>query len=62
MTKLPHLYMSEEFQTFLRSKETDVSSTYANWPNPTYASIINKYRDSFHNLEGVQSIIYARKI
>ena len=50
MTKLPHLYMSEEFQTFLRSKESDVSSTYANWPNPSYASIINKYRDSFHNL------------
>ena len=35
MTKLNHLYTSEEFQTFLRSKETDVSKVYSSWSNPS---------------------------
>lgn len=53
MSKLPHLYLSEEFQTFIRSNEPDVSTVYKNWPNPTFEAIINKYRDNFNNLEGV---------
>jgi sorting nexin-1/2/sorting nexin-4 len=37
MTKLPHLYGSEEFQALLRSTEKDLSATFEKWPNPTTA-------------------------
>lgn len=53
MTKLPYLYNSEEFQTFLRSKEVDTSSIYSSWSAPTNEAIINKYRDCFNDLAGV---------
>ena len=43
MTKIPHLYKSEEFQAFLRSKEVDVSQMYSKWPATTHEQIINKY-------------------
>jgi len=52
MTKLPHLYNSEEFQALLRSAEKDLSSSFEKWPNPTTADIINKYKTSFSQLAG----------
>ena len=53
MTKLPHLYNSEEFQALIRSTEKDLSSNFEKWPNPTTTDIINKYKDSFSHLSGV---------
>jgi hypothetical protein len=53
ITKLPHLYSSEEFQALLRSESKDLSSTFEKWPNPTSTEIINKYKDHFNDLAGV---------
>ena len=61
MTKIPHLYKSEEFQAFLRSKEVDVSQMYSKWPATTHEQIINKYRDCFSFLEGVTILIIVEK-
>ena len=36
MTKIPHLYKSEEFQAFLRSKEVDVAQMFSKWPATTH--------------------------
>lgn len=35
MSKLPHLYYAEEFQTFVKSNEADVSKVYDTWPTPS---------------------------
>lgn len=53
MSKLSHLYNSEEFQALLRSSEKDLSATFEKWPNPTTSDIINKYKDNFSHLSGV---------
>jgi hypothetical protein len=53
MAKLPHLYNSEEFQALLRSAEKDLSGTFEKWPNPTTTDIINKYKEKFSHLSGV---------
>ena len=36
MTKLPHLYRSEEFQALIRSGVEDISSLFDSWSTPTY--------------------------
>lgn len=53
MTRLPHLYGSEEFQALLRSQEKDLSTTFQKWPNPTTTDIINRYKEYFSDLAGV---------
>lgn len=60
MSKLSHLYNSEEFQALLRSEEKDLSSTFEKWPNPTPTEIINKYKAHFGDLAGVPHVL-ARK-
>jgi sorting nexin-1/2 len=57
MSKLPHLYNSEEFQALLRSTEKDLSATFEKWPNPTTNDIINKYKDNFSHLSGVYHLL-----
>ena len=53
VTKLTHIYHSEEFQALLRSESKDLSAIFDSWPNPNPTSIINKYKDHFIDLAGV---------
>ena len=53
VSKLPHIYNSEEFQALLRSESKDLSSSFDKWPNPSSNEIINKYKDHFSDLAGV---------
>jgi hypothetical protein len=52
LASLPHIFYSQEVQTLLRSKETDLTAILDKWPRPTSEDIINKYRDCFKELAG----------
>lgn len=58
---IPHLYNSEEFQAFIKSKEQDVSNLFSSWANCSYENIIHKYRECFGELAGVNSRLCRRK-
>mmetsp|Transcript_80523 Transcript_80523/g.93947 ORF Transcript_80523/g.93947 Transcript_80523/m.93947 type:complete len:427 (+) Transcript_80523:52-1332(+) len=52
--EIPHLYLSEEFQLFLRTQSPDVSKALEAMPKLSYDEIIEKYIRVYSHLSGIE--------